>query len=257
MAQSNRSPTPKYVYDLPYFERMELCRILDHNEKWEELGKDSISKLSKVVIDITQTFPPLGGVYMHFDVMTIQTLRREILRGNSPTDELLTKWGHQNHTILELFVLLSKMQHYQAMLVLKPFVEPEYHLLIYEGEQNLSRIFKQNRPSVPPDSRGDRAEAQNNCTDKINEAVNMNLSKSSNLLPDKISFLNGKDEEEESERKILNVEVQPGPSVRENGSRRSNVPTVLMNHVDNAMALDPSDIQQPKLSTGKDNKSKL
>lgn len=58
---------------------------------------------------------------MKFDTMTIQDLRREILRGNSPSDELLTLWGHQNHTVLELFVLLSEMQHYQAMLVLKPF----------------------------------------------------------------------------------------------------------------------------------------
>lgn len=83
-----------------------------------------------------------GGVHMDFDVLTIQTLRREILRGNSPTDELLTKWGHQNHTILELFVLLSKMQHYQAMLIIKQFVDSEYHRLIYEGEQNLNRLFK-------------------------------------------------------------------------------------------------------------------
>jgi interleukin-1 receptor-associated kinase 1 len=62
-----------------------------------------------------------GGKYMKFDMMTIQDLRREILRGNSPTDELLTLWGHKNHTVLELFVLLSEMQHYQAMVVLKPF----------------------------------------------------------------------------------------------------------------------------------------
>jgi interleukin-1 receptor-associated kinase 1 len=60
---------------------------------------------------------------MKFDTMTIQDLRREVLRGNSPSDELLTLWGHQNHTVLELFVLLSEMQHYQAMLVLKPFGE--------------------------------------------------------------------------------------------------------------------------------------
>jgi len=65
---------------------------------------------------------------MKFDMMTIQDLRREILRGNSPSDELLTLWGHQNHTVLELFVLLSEMQHYQAMLVLKPF--GMFHFLV-------------------------------------------------------------------------------------------------------------------------------
>lgn len=119
MASNNR-PNVKYVYDLPYFERKELCRILDHNDKWEELG----------------------GKYMNFDVMTIQLFRQVIMRGKSPTDELLTMWGHQNHTVLELFVLLSKMQHYQSMLTLKPFVDPQYHRLIYEGEENLARIIR-------------------------------------------------------------------------------------------------------------------
>lgn len=205
---------------------------------------------------------------MNFDVMTIQILRREVLRGNSPTDELLTKWGHQNHTILELFVLLSKMQHYQAMLILKPFVEPEYHRLIYEGEQNLSRIFKQtksNISNVPADrnqgatSQGDRAEAHNidNCADKINEAVNLNFSKSSNSIQDKVQFPPTEDEEE-SERKILNVEnvEVPTSSERDDRSRRSNAQTVLMNQMDNAMALDPSDIHQPKLSKAESGKDK-
>ncbi|XP_046387837.1 mitogen-activated protein kinase kinase kinase 4-like [Ischnura elegans] len=125
MASASRSQV-KYVYDLPYVERKELCRILDCNDKWEELG----------------------GKYMNFDVMTIQYLRQCLNRGGkSPTDELLTMWGHQNHTVLELFVLLSKMQHYQSMLTLKPFVDPHYHRLIYEGEENLTRIF-QNSPSA-------------------------------------------------------------------------------------------------------------
>lgn len=38
MASSTRN-NPKYIYDLPYFARMELCRILDQNDKWEELGE--------------------------------------------------------------------------------------------------------------------------------------------------------------------------------------------------------------------------
>ena len=29
----------KYVYDLPYFERKELCRVLDENNDWETIGK--------------------------------------------------------------------------------------------------------------------------------------------------------------------------------------------------------------------------
>lgn len=59
---------------------------------------------------------------MKYDMLTIEELKKqERLRGVSPTHELLTKWGHQNHTVSELFVFLSRMQHYQAMLVLKQF----------------------------------------------------------------------------------------------------------------------------------------
>ena len=36
---NNNSRNVKYVYHLPYFERRELCRILDRMDKWEELGK--------------------------------------------------------------------------------------------------------------------------------------------------------------------------------------------------------------------------
>lgn len=41
----------KYVYQLPYSERMQLCRILDMNDKWEILGKlTDIDDLTKVTI---------------------------------------------------------------------------------------------------------------------------------------------------------------------------------------------------------------
>lgn len=36
---NNNERNVKYVYDLPYFARRELCRILDRMDKWEELGK--------------------------------------------------------------------------------------------------------------------------------------------------------------------------------------------------------------------------
>lgn len=74
---------------------------------------------------------------MEYDVLTIQSLRKE----KNPTDELLTMWGHHNHTILELFVLLSRMQHYQSMVPLKPFVEERFHQLLYNGEGNLHRVL--------------------------------------------------------------------------------------------------------------------
>lgn len=116
-----------YIYKLPYHERKELCRILDQNDKWEELG----------------------GCFMKFDVMTLQNIRREVHLANgacqgSPTEKLLTLWGHSNHTVLELFILLSQMHHYQSMMTLKPFVDPKYHSLIYEGDidHNISNLIQ-------------------------------------------------------------------------------------------------------------------
>jgi hypothetical protein len=29
----------KYIYELPFFDRKELCRIFDENNQWETLGK--------------------------------------------------------------------------------------------------------------------------------------------------------------------------------------------------------------------------
>lgn len=52
-------------------------------------------------------------------------------------------WGHQNHTVLELFILLSRMHHYQAMSVIKEHVDKKYHRLILEGEQNLNHLIRQ------------------------------------------------------------------------------------------------------------------
>lgn len=104
----------KYIYHLPFSERSEFCKILNQNDKWEELA----------------------GTWMKYDVLTIQSLRKE----KNPTDELLTLWGHHNHTTAELFVLLSKMQHYQAMVPLLPFVEQKFHRLFYNGEGNFQNM---------------------------------------------------------------------------------------------------------------------
>lgn len=59
---------------------------------------------------------------MKFDPFTLNNISRAVYRKASPTEELLlSTWGSQNHTILELFSLLKKMKHYQAMGILKPF----------------------------------------------------------------------------------------------------------------------------------------
>ncbi|KAK9507942.1 hypothetical protein O3M35_007698 [Rhynocoris fuscipes] len=123
-----QDPYHMYIYNLPYAERKKLCRILDFNNVWEELG----------------------GLYMKFDVASLQQVGMAKYRGNSPSDELLSMWGTQNHTVLQLFILLSKMQHYQAMMVLKSLVDPKYHRLIYEGEENFSQLLPKQNPGKEP-----------------------------------------------------------------------------------------------------------
>ncbi|KAL7305194.1 hypothetical protein TKK_0002584 [Trichogramma kaykai] len=105
----------EFIYELPYSERLEVCRFLNQNNKWEELA----------------------GNCMQFTHTEIEQLKRE----SNPADELLTAWGHLNHTILELFVLLSKVHNYEAMRPLKKFVDSKYHPLILIGESNLSAFF--------------------------------------------------------------------------------------------------------------------
>lgn len=38
MSSSNCADKIKYIYHLPFFERSELCKILNQNDKWEELA---------------------------------------------------------------------------------------------------------------------------------------------------------------------------------------------------------------------------
>lgn len=57
---------------------------------------------------------------MDYRMLDIEDFRRQKSQ-KSPTEQLLISWGTKNHTVYELFVLLSKMQHHQALIVLKPF----------------------------------------------------------------------------------------------------------------------------------------
>lgn len=112
-----------YIYHLPYQEIQKLCNILDQNNKWEELG----------------------GVYMKYDFATIDSIKKVIYKGGSPTSKLLTTWGLQNHTVLELFVLLSRMKMYHAMVVIKDFIEDKYHFLLENKEENMLDNLKVNK----------------------------------------------------------------------------------------------------------------
>lgn len=62
---------------------------------------------------------------MQFNMQIIEALRRE----EDPVDKLLSLWSDYNHTILELFILLSRFQQTQAADLLKPFVDDKcYHV---------------------------------------------------------------------------------------------------------------------------------
>ncbi|KAK9753166.1 Protein tyrosine and serine/threonine kinase [Popillia japonica] len=118
-----------YIYHLPLVERQQLCTILDQNNVWEKLA----------------------STHMQYDITTIYLLRQKILRGKSPADELLTLWGQQNHTVLELFILLNRMKHYQGMIIIKQFVPALYHKLIKPLAYNINQPLEdetENKPSV-------------------------------------------------------------------------------------------------------------
>lgn len=70
---------------------------------------------------------------MQYEFDVINSLRNE----KNPTDELLTKWSQYNHTISELFILLSQMHHYKAMNIIKSLVNPRLLPLLHKGEQRL------------------------------------------------------------------------------------------------------------------------
>lgn len=118
-----------YIYDLPYLELKQCCNILDENELWEELGR----------------------AYMKFDANTVQQIKRTSMRGSSPTETLFTMWGNQNHTVLELFVLLNYMKQYRTMLVLKKFIDPKYHFLIKDADAIDREMFQQLQPAKVPE----------------------------------------------------------------------------------------------------------
>ncbi|XP_045604643.2 uncharacterized protein [Procambarus clarkii] len=114
----------KYVYDLPYTERKLLCNILDSNYDWEKLG----------------------GKYMGLKWCELEEFRRAERCGESPTNRLLQVWGQQNHTVTELFWLLWKMDHFQAMRALKSCVPEKYHTLFTNAERRTTEII--NKPQL-------------------------------------------------------------------------------------------------------------
>lgn len=75
-----------YLYDIPMMERHNLCQILLKRNLWQELAE-----------------------HMGYDKSEIDDIKNTSYDTNDrEAEELLTRWGEQNHTITELFVLLSR-----------------------------------------------------------------------------------------------------------------------------------------------------
>jgi len=62
-----------------------------------------------------------GGGLMNFNSSELSEFGRAFYRNSSPTDALLTSWGNQNHTLLELFILFAKLDNFRAMRVISRF----------------------------------------------------------------------------------------------------------------------------------------
>ncbi|XP_015592025.1 serine/threonine-protein kinase pelle isoform X2 [Cephus cinctus] len=121
MASGSKRTTMKYIYNLPYREYYMLCRYLNADDTWEDVA----------------------GNWMNMDVLTIMDLRRQ----KNPAEYVLNLWGHENHTIVELFVIFHKMKFYEPMKLLQPYVSPKYHYLLHDVEKCLQKsTYKKPEP---------------------------------------------------------------------------------------------------------------
>ena len=147
---------------MPGKERQELVEILNVGDRWYELG----------------------AKYMNYSTVDLDKFAKEQYKpGGNPAEMLLSHWGSKNHTVLQLFKKLKKMEHYQAMEVIKGLVPKEYHTLInYNNVSSLgagaqsrnSRPFQQ---VVPPPVKYTQAGAANGPNIDISMEKAMNLKK--------------------------------------------------------------------------------
>ncbi|XP_065087228.1 serine/threonine-protein kinase pelle [Ochlerotatus camptorhynchus] len=99
----------EFIYDIPRLDTKHVAALLDQDGKWVGLALRQ----------------------MGYSVEDVESIRRCCSRsGQSPSEQLLVKWGNLNHTITELFVVLSRESILSAMDVIKRFVDPQFHILM-------------------------------------------------------------------------------------------------------------------------------
>lgn len=104
-----------HVYELPYDVRRAICDLLDADNSWRQLG----------------------GRFMGFNETQLTLISHALLRGDSPTNQLLMRWESSNGQVAQLYAYLGHMRHRRAMAYLVPFVEEKWRLLYDEGVQGV------------------------------------------------------------------------------------------------------------------------
>jgi len=90
-----------YIHKMPFRQRQELVDILNSGDAWRDLG----------------------GYYMNYSTVDLDKFAMQVHKpGGSPADAMLSHWGQRNHTVLQLWKLLLKMRHFQAMEAIKSLV---------------------------------------------------------------------------------------------------------------------------------------
>lgn len=148
-----------YLYEIPSLERRSLCAVLDELNVW----------------------PELAVKHMGYSKEDLLEVKRAMQLGNSPSDELITMWGEQNHTITELFILLYRMEQHAAMDSIRNLVDPKYHYLIKTVQPHLSILMS----NLKTDRR--------NLNDRNGNKTNCISEKKLNCQPEMLSNSNNED----------------------------------------------------------------
>ncbi|CAK1541086.1 unnamed protein product [Leptosia nina] len=107
-----------YIYELPFDINKELCRLLDNDDDWKELG----------------------GIHMKYSAFEVNEIEQFAKRqASSPTNQLFTRWGQLNHRVEELFILLYRMKHIPALRCLVPVVDGRFHRLLHKHDSKSIR----------------------------------------------------------------------------------------------------------------------